>query len=420
MEFVSGNTSFTAPRSKQQAYAALQSISTQTFQNMNTTEILTQSQSAIDAMVCLWTHTDAPESIANLTTSFFPVLGVVPKMKIAKVLTNLFAAAESSGMSLEMQLELCTIMIEWSRREKRNFIRQRLQFRYVNLLFHAGQHQVALDRIEPLIREGTRLDDKLLITELYLMSSQCLYALHNFDKANGALMAARANSNNTYCEQTLQAKLDFHSGILALKSSERNTAYSFFCESFENYQKIDPARAQEALKFMLICKIGTSSRGEIVQSLSQRNVERYDTRVVEGIQLLTEAYMNHNTSEFQKTMKAYADILMGDPLSSEILHELYDTLVNLRLTQVIEPYSRVEIQHLADIMQLSVDEIEMKLSQLILDKRIHALIDQQRRSLVMKSDQQESAEVKVAVEILENLEGLVGHLIREYDGKATA
>lgn len=67
--------------------------------------------------------------------------------------------------------------------------------------------------------------------------------------------------------------------------------------------------------------------------------------------------------EFQDALAAHKEELQDDPVVHAHLSVLYDTLLQENLVRLIEPFSRVEIQHVAGLIKLPLDVVLAKLSQ---------------------------------------------------------
>ena len=88
---------------------------------------------------------------------------------------------------------------------------------------------------------------------------------------------------------------------------------------------------------------------------------------------IADAGKKRDISIFNKTIAEYDDELKKDPVVQNHLKALYDNLLEKNLVRIIEPYSRVQIAHVAETINLPYDIVEKKLSQIILDKKFSGM-----------------------------------------------
>ena len=78
---------------------------------------------------------------------------------------------------------------------------------------------------------------------------------------------------------------------------------------------------------------------------------------------VAKAYQDRSIESFQNTLQTYRKELQEDHVVHVHLSRLYDTLLEQNLCRLIEPYSRVEIDHLAKLIKLPNADVLAKLSQ---------------------------------------------------------
>lgn len=282
------------------------------------------------------------------------------------------------------EVQLCQECINWAKDEKRTFLRQALEARLVALYHGTLQYTEALQLASSLLRELKKLDDKALLVEVQLLESRIYHSLSNLPKARAALTSGRTTANGIYCPPKLQAALDMQSGILhAADERDFKTAYSYFYEAFEGYDSIDSPKALTGLKYMLMCKIMLNHADEVQTILSGKLALKYQGPEVEAMKSIAQASHKRSLAEFQKTLVQYKTQLADDPIVNAHLKTLYDNLLEQNLCRIIEPFSRVQVQHVANLIKLPIDTVEKKLSQMILDKKFHGILDQGAGVLVV-------------------------------------
>jgi 26S proteasome regulatory subunit N6 len=350
------------------------------------------------------------DQLGQLLTALRPFFATIPKARTAKIVRMLIDQVAKIPDSMALQMSLCRESIEWCRAEKRSFLRQRIQTRLAALLLESKQYSEALSLLSALLREVKRLDDKPQLVEINLVESQTHHALRNLPKAKASLTAARTAANAIYCPPLLQAQIDVMAGTLHAEEKDFKTAFSYFYESFENFDSVSSTRAVDCLKYMLLCKVMMNVPEEVSAIVNGKPGIRHSGPALEAMRAVASAHQQRSLHDFEAALQAHQAQFRNDPIISRHLDSLYDMLLQENICRIIEPYSVVETSHIATLMNLPLATIESKLSHMILDKKFKGILDAGAGCLIVYDDQAPDTTYNQALETIGNMGGVVDAL----------
>eukprot|EP00771_Trimastix_marina_P004156 gnl/Trimastix_PCT/897.p1 GENE.gnl/Trimastix_PCT/897~~gnl/Trimastix_PCT/897.p1 ORF type:complete len:401 (+),score=109.72 gnl/Trimastix_PCT/897:52-1203(+) len=293
------------------------------------------------------------------------------KAKIVRVMIDLIGTVPGAE---QLQIETCREWVEICQHQM--FLRLKLEILLASLYMGIKDYVAAKDLLEKLLKEVKKNDDKRLLVELHLLESQCHLALRDLPKARTSLTAARAAANAVYVPPTLSSKMEMQSGLLHSEEHDYKTAYSYFYEAFESDDGMKQESAEGRLKYVLMCLVMLNKPDEVTQLTGGRLALKYTGRPTQAMRAVAEAQAARSLHDFQRVLDEYADELQEDPHIASHLQDLRDTLFEGHLARIIEPFSRVEVSHIAELIGLEIGPVEAKLSQMILDKKLHGILDQ--------------------------------------------
>ncbi|PZC79374.1 26S proteasome non-ATPase regulatory subunit 11 [Helicoverpa armigera] len=354
------------------------------------------------------------KELAELIKATRPFLSLISKAKAAKLVRSLvdFFLDLEAGIGIEVQL--CKECIEWAKEERRTFLRQSLEARLIALYFDTGMYTEALDLATALLKELKKLDDKNLLVEVLLLESKTYHALSNLPKARASLTSARTTANAIYCPPKMQAALDLQSGILhAADERDFKTAYSYFYEAFEGYDGADSPKALTALKYMLLSKIMLNNAEEVGTVCSSKAALKYAGKELEAMRAVATASHKRSLADFQAALKTYKRELEEDAVVRAHLGALYDTMLEQNLCRIVEPYMRVQVDHVARCIRLPVVQVEKKLSQMILDKKLNGILDQGEGVLIVFDESPLEKTYETVLETIHHMSKVVDTLYQK-------
>ena len=328
------------------------------------------------------------------------------------------------------QSEICRNIIKWCKAEKRTFLRQRVEAKLSFILYEQEKYGEALALVDALLVELKKLDDKQLLVETHLVESKIHHGLRGLAKAKAALTASRTCANAIYVAPTLQATIDSMSGILHTEEGDYNTAHSYFLEAFEQLDQLDDReKAVRALKYMMLCRIldsltkalkisamggvgARSDRSDVDLSglLTGRQGVKYAGKDIEAMSAIGVAASRRSLKEFEEVTASFSDELQEDVLIKHHLGVLHEQLLESNLIRIIEPYSCVEISHVAELIEMPLPVVEKKLSQMILDGKFQGILDQGKGQLIVYEEGEKDTAMEKSLQIIANMDDVASAL----------
>jgi 26S proteasome regulatory subunit N6 len=105
--------------------------------------------------------------------------------------------------------------------------------------------------------------------------------------------------------------------------------------------------------------------------------------------------------------------LQCDAVVKSHFHTLQDSMLEKDLTRIIEPYSRVQLDHVAAQIDMDRARVERKLAQMILDKKITGTLDQGDGILVVYTEEPKSDTYDAAINTIHALGDVVNSLSKQ-------
>lgn len=364
----------------------------------------------------------------DVCSTFF---NTVTKAKCAKVVRSVLDMVDTLvPHELSLQAKLCLHVVSWCQTEKRTFLRQRVEAKLASVLFSQGLYGEALELVNRLLVELKKFDDKQLLVEIHVVEAKVNYGLRRLAQAKAALTASRTYANAIYVSPALQASIDSMSGMLHCEEGDYKTAHSYFLEAFEQLDQLDDRKkAVSCLKYMILCRVldglgraleisangyvgvkKDKSEVDIFGIISGRQDIKYAGRNVEAMEAIASAASRRSLKQFDIANRSYSHELQNDLLIRHHLTILHEQLLESNLVRIIEPYSCVEISHVASLIEMSQPIVEKKLSQMILDGTLNGILDQGKGHLIMYEESTKDMTMEKALEVITNVDKVVSSL----------
>lgn len=171
------------------------------------------------------------------------------------------------------------------------------------------------------------------------------------------------------------------------------------------HMNIENVKLMIPLKYMLLCKIlEENSRKEINNIICENNKINYiPNKEVQILIEISKCYENRSLDLFEKVIKGNMFLINVDKVIYNNLKDLYELLLEKNILKIIEAYSCIDLKYISEKLNLDVTKIISKLSEMILDEKIHATLDQNVGILIVYDDIADTKMHENVLDIIDNL-----------------
>merc|ERR1712110_1215885 len=129
---------------------------------------------------------------------------------------------------------------------------------------------------------------------------------------------------------------------------------------------------------------------------------KYAGKEIDAMAAVAKASEDRSLKGFEAVLLRYKAQLGDDPIVSWHLSDLNETLLEQNILRILEPFSRVEIHHVAELIELPVPRTLAKLREMILDKKLNGTLDQGVGVLIVYDEEQIRSTYDNALKTIKN------------------
>jgi len=149
---------------------------------------------------------------------------------------------------------------------------------------------------------------------------------------------------------------------------------------------------------------------DVYSIINSKSAAKYAGIEVEAMRAVADAHKKRDIHEFDRVYSQYGPQLAGDALIFSQLSDLKNNLLEQNLLRLVEPFARVEVAHVANLIKLPRQVIEAKLSEMVLDKKLAGILDQNSGYLILFDVPPSDKTYEAAVSTVKELAHVVDRL----------
>ncbi|KAI8913549.1 signalosome subunit 1 [Gorgonomyces haynaldii] len=196
---------------------------------------------------------------------------------------------------------------------------------------------------------------------------------------------------------SVQALVDLKAGAL------KKAAKGFMDVQFEQFQSSDYLSQIDVAVYGGLCALATFDRQEMKKMLENHNFKQF-LELEPQIRELVEAFYNCRYGVCMDIMAKIKEDLLLDMYLNELVDIIFQFIKKRAIVQYFGPYESVEMTKMAHAFNMTLEQLETYLLQLITENQIKARIDSHKKVLVAKQTNPRKESFKKALQVLEDFE----------------
>eukprot|EP00483_Globobulimina_turgida_P012510 UN12533 len=162
---------------------------------------------------------------------------------------------------------------------------------------------------------------------------------------------------------------------------------------------------------MLLSKIMNDQANEVKSVICGKLALKYQSKEVSVMQEIANSYEKRSLQAFERIINENINqTLQQDLVIKNKLNELKNKLLQQNLLRLLEPFEKVQIKHIANLIHLPIHAIQNKLSQMILDKTFNGILDQGTGAIIVFDNEPQTTIYNNAIQTIDVLNDAVDQL----------
>lgn len=240
-------------------------------------------------------------------------------------------------------------------------------------LANAYIEQELIDKADPILKELLTKCDyndntrSTYLLEVYALQIQSCTIANDIDRLK-ELYTKTLSIKTAIPHPRILGVVRECGGKMYMREGQWDLAREDFFESFKNYDEAGSLHRVMVLKYyVLACML---SESKINAFASQETRPYMNNPQINTMVQLVEAFQASDVDAFNQILKTHGAEIMGDRFMRQFLDDVITKIRSRGLVEFVKPYSCVTLDHIANHLAISIEEVKDLLSILILDHHL--------------------------------------------------